>query len=301
MLYYTSRHPSGEIEATYSGRFAFIHFKTRSELDAVHALRKENDMKGLWALGHDETANTAARILAHEYTHKHIFALSNSGLKLNSIRFWVRIRFLTSGSHQCVKNYYRMRTIYFMETRRYHEKLASAIDQELASHKEGVEDAFKKATQQHFKDTIGEAETLIRSKWNAQHLSPSGIWSSLHRAYGKWLQENFAVKLSCREENGEWFHGSFADKGITNDAYNVRPSENRASKIIKRIMLHTLVLPITRFENFDRLFDWYWVGQRTQFRTLQKNYKINQSTFWNEFLLPNAMFIIKWAGVVNAG
>lgn len=297
MLYYTLRNPSGKIDATYSGRFAFIHFNKREELDTAQALRAEDDMNALWNAGHDEASSSAIRHLAHEYTHKHIFALSGSGLELNSIRFWVRLNFLISGNMQTVSQYYRMRTIYFMETRPYHEKLASEIDKERKEKKTEIEDAFSRNIQLHYDTTIAKAESTIRKKWEAQRLSPPKATVKLHRLYGKWLQENFAVKLSCREGDKSWHHSSFADKGITNDAYTVRPDESPYSKLMKRIMFHTLVHPITRLENFNKLFEWYWLGQRAQFLTMTELYGIDSSTFWTQYLHPTAMFIMQWAGV----
>lgn len=297
MLYYTSRNPAGQIDATYSGRFAFIHFRRKEDYEAVIALRNDNDMKGLWSIGHGEAACNAVRILAHEYTHKHIFALSDTGLVLNSIRFWVRLRFLAFGSQQCVEKYYRMRTFYFMETKPYHESLASAIDEELESGEMEIEKAFRQSVKRHRETTIGAAESVIRDKWRSRGLLPTGIWAGFHRVYGKWLQENFAVKLSCRDDQGNWFHGSFADRGITNDIYDIRPSEKGFARIRKRILLNALVLPITRMENFGKLFDWYWIGQRTQFEALREHYGIDYPRFWSEILRPSILFILQWVGI----
>jgi hypothetical protein len=296
MLYYTSRNRTGEIDATYSGRFAFIHFRQPQEFEAVNALRRENDLKGLWAIGQDSDLN-AARILAHEYTHKHIFSLSESGLVLNGLRFWVRVHFLLTGSLRRVEDYYRMRTVYFMETKPYHETLAQAIDGELAQGKGSIEEAFQNATRQHYQSSIAAAEKVIREKWDAMRLSPSGIWRAFCRWFGKWLQENFAVKLSCRDEQGGWIHGSFADQGITNDIYDPRPTETFFARIKKQILVHTLVRPLARLDRFNRQFDWYWIGQRTQYRVLQAQYNVDHDRFWKDFLCPNALFILQWAGV----
>lgn len=296
MLYYTSKNQVGEIDATYSGRFAFIHFRQPQEFAAVNALRNENDLKGLWAIGHDSDLS-AARILAHEYTHKHIFALSESGLVLNGLRFWVRVHFLLTGSLRRIEDYYRMRTVYFMETRPYHETFAQAIDGELAKGSGSIEEAFQSAARQHYHSSILAAERVIREKWDAMRLSPSGPWRLFCRWFGRWLQENFAIKLSCRDERGGWTHASFADQGITNDIYDLRPSEPFFARLKKQIMLRTLVRPLARMDHFDRQFSWYWAGQRAQYRTLQEQYGIDYDQFWKEVLCPNAVFILQWAGV----
>jgi hypothetical protein len=184
-----------------------------------------------------------------------------------------------------------------METRSYHEKLASAIDAEIDSSNASIEKVFKKAVKHHYQDTIHLGEERIRDKWKAMGFLPGIVKEKLCYFFGRWLQENFAIKLSYRDKCGKWVHGSFADQGITNDIHTIRSKENWFARVEKTVLSNFFVRPLVWLENFDNRFEWYWIGQRAQFQVLQEKYDMDYQYFWENILCPNAFFIMEWAGI----
>lgn len=297
MLYYTSRRITGETDATYSGRFAFIHFSKYEDYLAVDHLRKENDFKNLWGTDKNDQTRKAKGILAHEYTHKHIYALSETGLILNGYRFLVRARFLLFKQAGPLKKYYRMRTIYLMETRPYHERFAQAIDQELNDGHSSIELAFNHTVNSQYNTTIKNQEQVILDAWKQIDGHLSKLTRKFCLRFGRWLQENFAVMLSYRDVEGKVVNGGFADQGVSNDVGTVRPGDSWSTRIQKFLLLHLITLPLNRQESFDTYFEWYWIGQRTQFEILREKYGMEYDQFRDETLGRNALFIMEWAGV----
>ena len=297
MLYYTSTDETGNTDATYSGRFAFIHFPDYEDFLTVDRLRNENDFKQLWGSQDDPQIKKAKEILAHEYTHKRIFALSETGLMLNGYRFLVRAKYLLTGRMNSVKKYYRMRTIYLMETRPYHEHLAHAIDEELGSGISSIDLAFRKTVDSQYASTIQTQEDTIQKSWQDIGGQLPPYLRKICTRLGRWFQENFAVMHSFRNLSGEIEHGGFADQGISNDLGTARPGDTYTSRLKKFLLQHLVALPLFRKESFDSYFEWYWLGQRTQFETLQQQYQVTYDQFRDETMGRNALFIMEWAGV----
>lgn len=297
MLFYTSKNGNGKIRATYSGRFAFICSLTRGEHKELLNLCNGNDMATLWSRQGGSDFDPVADVLAHEYTHKKIYTLSKTGLILNGYRYWVRTRFLIFNDYKCVKKYYRMRTVLLMETRAYHEDLAHQIDFELSSSKQDIKAIFEKAVKGYYVDRIQHAENRIRTKWKSMGLSFRKPARWHYGKLGKWLHENFAVRITYPGQGNHFTHSVVADKGVSNDLENNRPDDTKGSRIKKFLLRNLIMWPLHYMVNFKARLEWYWTGQRSQYATLKELYAMDYSTFLKEIMQPNILFVMEWAGI----
>ncbi len=297
MLYYTSKNNEGKVDATYSGRFAFICSLTQNDHKTITDLCKGNDMATLWSNQGGSDINKATRVLAHEYTHKKIYTLTGSGLILTGYRYWVRILFLLFKNYTCVKGYYRMRTVHLMETKPYHEDLAHQIDSELKSSQQSIEIIFEKSITGHYKQRIQNAEDRIIDTWKKMGLYIFKPWKILFGKLGLWFHENFAVRFTYWDSDKHFVHNVLADQGVSNDLENLRPEETTGNRIKKALMFNLILRPIYSRVNFQTRFEWYWIGQRTQFETLKELYGMDYSTFLNEIMHPSILFVMEWAGI----
>lgn len=296
MLYYNYR-SHGETKATYSGRFSFILLKDEDEYLALKSLQNGNDLQNLWRPRKSEKLEKVAPILAHEYTHKHIFSGSATGHILNGWRLWARIRFLRNGCPKELIKYYRARTIYVMETYAYQEAIAARMDESISKETQSVQDTLERIIKTEFNKEIESTESYIRRKWTELNIAPNRIHESLYHPLGKWLQANFALMISYPDVEGKIVDAGFADKGIANDVGTIRGDERYRSILLKKIFLNWFTLPIRRRESFQKYFDWFWEGQRAQFEMLQQVYGMQFEDFHMQYLLPAAQFIANWAGV----
>lgn len=295
MLFYTFRNDANTVEATYSGRFAFVHFPHHDELQKIHSLRAGNDLQGLWS--HTTSSDRLTCIVAHEYTHKHIFAQSPTGMLLNGWRFWARARFLVEGSTHELEKYYRARAIYFHTTYSYHEKIAEELDQEMNSSSQSISSALKKIIQARYADTIHESENHITQKWEDLKVAPSKIPSRIYTRLGKSFQNSFSLMHSYKNDDGHHLDGGISDSGIANDVGTIRSDDNWTTKSQKFLLSHLIVLPLNRCESFEKYFDWYWLGQRAQYQTLQQETGISFEEFSTNYIHPLISFIFEWSGV----
>lgn len=296
MLYYTYR-DNGTVKATYSGRFSFIALADYDEFSVFKSLQNGDDLRALWANPLSDEHRKAASILAHEYTHKHIFSLSDTGHILNGWRMWARIRFLIGHSTEELEAYYTARTIYLKETYAYHETIADRVDQALSSNPESAEAELRRMAHEEFKGTIQLAEHTIRQKWEQLHIAPDEVSECIFHPLGKWLQANFALMLSYTNDDKETVDSGFADQGVTNDVGTIRKHERRTSIALKKLLNQCITLPIRRHESFEKYFEWFWIGQRTQVKTLKQIYGISFEEFLTQNLMPTTPYIINWAGV----
>lgn len=296
MLYYTSRNAAGKIHATYSGRFAFISMQQR-DLKTVSDLCRGNDMATLWSNQGGPDSDEVTDVLAHEYTHKNIYTLSESGLILNGYRYWVRTRFLFFNDSGCLRKYYRMRTVHLLETLRYHEELCHQIDTELMSSQQGIKTVFEETVKGHYADRIQAAEERIATRWTSMGLRFHAPWKTHYRALGKWFHENFCVRLSYLTSDRQRIYDVVADQGVSNDLENIRPEETAISKIKKRACSILFRYPLHYVETFRKRFEWYWIGQRTQFATLKDHYGMDYPTFLRDIMFPTILFVMEWADI----
>lgn len=296
MLYYTCKQ-NGEVKATYSGRFSFAALKSEAQFGALKSLQKGDDLKQIWQPHKSKDFEEVARILAHEYTHKHIYSRSETGHILNGWRLWARICFLTTGSTHPLKDYYVARTVYLQETYDYHEEIAKRLDKVISQNSDSVEDELKKTIESDFLHVIQSSEYRIRQKWQQLGVTPNEIGQRIYQPVGKWLQANFALFLSYTNEQKEHIDAGFADQGISNDVGTIRKNEKKRDIFLKGILNTYVTLPIQRRESFEKYFDWFWIGQRTQLQTLQQHYGLNFEQFIIHNLVPTVPFIAAWAGV----
>lgn len=296
MLFYTSKNNEGNVHAIYSGRFAFIFMK-QEEYKTITGLCNGNDMVELWSHECSPDFNAATAVLAHEYTHKNIYTLSESGLILNGYRYWVRTRFLFFNDYRCVKKYYRMRTVHLMETRSYHEELAHHIDTALKSSPRSIKTVFEQTLNEHYLNRIQTAEDRIAATWKSIGLHFNGPWEKHYCKLGKWFHENFGVRVSYLDSDQQCILTAFADQGVSNDLENIRPEEPVGSRI-KKVALSILFLyPLHYRETYRKRLEWYWIGQRTQFTTLKELYGMDYPTFFREIMQPSILFVMEWAGI----
>lgn len=280
------------IEATYSGRFTFIHFPSENEYEAAKALQQANDLQSLWTAEGKE--NPLNRILAHEYTHKHIFAHSRCGLILNGWRFFARARFLAMGDTAEVIKYYKARTIFYTDTYQYHEEIAEHLDTFLKSGEVVSQSEFTTLIPDSLFQKINSTDDSILFLWKELGINPK--FHSFYEKVGKWLHGNFALMLSYRNNLGEFVDTGFADQGITNDVGVYREDNTIREKWGKTLLLQSIVMPLYRLESFEKYFLWFWVSQRTQFQTLQETKGISLDNYLAEYGLPVCEFILTWAG-----
>lgn len=293
MLLYTSKNTRGEVEATYSGRFTFIHFKSLKEYEEAESLQRADNLRALWEQHH----NTGPRvqILSHEYSHRHIFALSETGRILNGLRLVAFYRFMVLGHTKCIEEYYRMRTVYMMETMSYHEELATALDEIMAGGDLSIEASFSSLIQKRFQKDIDNAEKRITENWQELGLLPSGMLRRLCLVLGKPLNRHFAVQATLLNRRNCAVPVPFSDQGVINDMHMPRPDNTFLEKEFKR-MVQPVILKYC-WKTFDTKFRWYWIGQRAQFRHLRDCYQVDYQDFWKTSFLPTVYFIMEWAGI----
>ena len=298
MLNYTSKNHFGVIEATYNGQFAFIQLRSRATYFKLR-YQKSDDWDTLWNDDKkDPDSADTLRILAHEYTHKHVFFLSETGQILNGIRLFTATRFLHRGAKKYIEDYYRMRTVHLMNTMAYHEALVSRVDTEIRSRNSNIKKTIRDLVSNEFQQRISSAETQIRKQWKSKGLLPSVIHRALYHQLGKSLQNNFLVQYSGPLDFRTLSHANstISEKKFRNELKQPF-SKTGWSGAVKKLIIGCSEKSLKITEDFETCFAWYWIGQRAQHRTLQEQFSMEYQSYWEQTLLPGIFFVMEWAGV----
>lgn len=300
MLNYTSKTECGIVIATYGGSAAYI--STSGDEGYNLDVRLPDNWNSLWGCDRNLGATDfylpisqrTIQALAHEYTHKHVFALSQTGLVLNGMRRILSQRFLASSNDQSVRDYYRMRTIHLMETISYHETVAHRIDDIIQASEPDIDAALKQVTDEFMGEYILPAEIRIREKWKENGILPGTLAEKIFFIMGKRLHKHFSIQHSTSSGDSEYapiISNTSEVKFYSGDAKmpwyaapfkKVHSSFNKLAK---------------KKEHVHKLFEWYWIGQRTQFEVLRDMYGFDMDTFKSRILIPNLFFVLEWADI----
>lgn len=301
MLNYTSQTDSGIVLATYGGSTAYISLPNSEESYYLNVRLSEN-WSSMWSydrnLGMADCAlpisDTTIRALAHEYTHKYVYALSPTGLILNGIRSTTAHRFLYLSSKKSVRKYYQMRTIHLMETHAYHEAVAHRIDEILARKETDIEAALKEVTNEFMANHILPAEKRIRQQWKKLGIRINPVTEKAAYYWGKRLHQHFTIRQSVHTGSSEFapIHSTTSENRLLTDHAKM-PWHAVPAKNIYRLFTKIAGARAST----QRLFEWYWIGQRTQYETLKNLYKMDHDTFRDKILTPNLFFVMEWAGI----
>ncbi len=302
MLFYRSSNPEGQVEAVYNGQTAFLYFPKTKEFNDLVEFQNNHYVDELWALGQKPCSNRAIRISAHEYSHKLVYALSRYGLILSGFNQTARFIFLRAKSKKLIEAYYSMRTIYFMESYAYQESFAHTIQSELSLKKQSPEEVFENAYQKTYKRIISECEKCIKSKWVVHDILPALVARPLLILLGYRAHRYFDNEFTYLDEQGNLKHELFTSRCTKLDNEEIRWQSLRGElnkwmdHVIDTIASIKSIFSSHR-DYFDLNFEWYWIGQRCQFQTLQKLYGMERQQFLDDIFFPNAQFIMQWAGI----
>ena len=298
MLFYSFRNDSGQIEAIYTGRFAFAHVEHEklSQLEELEKLRRGNDLKQLWC--NSNKGNKLIRLAAHEYTHKHIFGHSYSGLVLNGWRFWVRILYHGLGMQESLKAYYMARAVYFYKTYDYHEQIAEALDHELKVSPEHSGTLFEKAlNSREYTELISNVEDEVLRIWYKHQVDVSPPVSWLYWLTGKIFQYGFSIRVAYTDSNGHRMSKPIADRGLVNDAEILHEEKSYLKRLIKWVLKRGAIDPLARIENFDNYVEWFWYSQRAQFQIIHDEFGVSLPDFKVRYMRPMADFIFDFEAI----
>jgi len=288
MLVFTYKETAGNVIATYSGRFAFLHFPSSRIFEhlsytlSVDQLMNHAEISGL------STLNLAGVIL-HERAHKQIFSSSRCGLILNGWRFFARAHFLLTGNKSGLIKYYRARTAYFHSSYSCHENIVAALDK-----KESASPVTPKSLKNRFQSDINSAENSTLFHWKKLGVTPKKPRFFLK--FGQWLQGSFAIMCSYRDKEGQFIYTGLAEEGITNDLGTIRSDNSFIQTMMKKLIHFLIVMPLFKFENFWTDFLWFWHSQRTQYQTLKEISHITYDDYLDLFVFPVCEFVLTWAG-----
>lgn len=119
----------------------------------------------------------------------------------------------------------------------------------------------------------------------------------MYRQSGKVYNRNFAILFSFVDENGELKLHQFADSGIVNDCVEISRLDSLPKKMIKRCLHRVFVDSLVKYQTFELYWEWFYVGQKTQYNTLNSVYGITADEFIQQYVHPIVLFVLDWTNI----
>lgn len=336
MLYYAYRGSENQVEAICNGCYAFVHFPTHLDYSAAKTVRQGRSLQALFISGQYTKESGSRQILSHEYTHKLLLSSSRTGAILNGFYWLARNRFIKNRSTRLLKEYYRMRTVYFIHTLSIHEYIVEYVEKAISS-KRNHADSLRKWTQKqsdsfalygsHDQDPslmdsnilpvllegtqrqMFDADIRILKDWKTISKRHSSQYDSRYLPLGREMADHFAYLLSYKSEEGEHVHEVWGDYKGTDDKdsqilmYHCnapRALGHPYSELLNRAD-HTLAIATKTAlhapDQFDTCIRWFICGQKTQYEEFTRRSSFCKNAYLQNILLPALSFIEEWAGV----